>query len=925
MNNSKFTLYEILYEKANEWIKKEKGIKGSIVGNLIKYIEKKDKLRDAQIEAIKIYLWLKEKGKNSKLSSLIKDGTIFKDNINSIYYPGDENYLDLPSKRYINRYLQDSEIRNLYDFLNTDLPYNKYEEFVDNLFEDYEYPNYLFSLPMGAGKTFLIAAFIYIDLYMVEKTTDTQKYSRNFIVLAPSAKKTAILPALKTIKLFDPKWIIPEADANRLKRLLKFEVLDEIANADKLQNQNPNLVKIRRTTHEHLYANVFILNAEKVLPSSDISEEEFNKMSLGQQTRIKHAIQIKDELSKLQDMQIFLDEAHHTYFSDTNIKKLRQELNYINKEKNIKTCIGLSGTPYIKRNLFFNDKKITLNDIQDIVYFYPLTKAINNFLKTPTIKKVNGNTNLLIKMALNDFFENYDKTYKNGTVSKIAFYCSSIDNLNEEILPQIYQWYEENNRDKNEILKYYTNISKKYPIPQENLIHFLNLDNKTSKYRVILLVAVGTEGWDCKSLTSVVLPRQKTSKNFVLQTTCRCLREVDDSSKESALIYLDESNFETLDSELQANYHLSINDITGKQNEFKNSPVYEVKNNIGELKYKNIYEKYIENTKPFVKNEDYKDALKNYNFDTFKNKFPYSNQVGTTTITKNGLKESLTFNNIKDEDYNYRYIDFLYELESSSLGLISCSKLLDYEAELNEIYKEISTKENMSWIINHPSISTYDVCKDITSIFTNKVQCKKEFITDEVTINLLKWDTKSRPTIRLEKDKQDCIFPAHIYDLIKDDPNCYENNLKILEKYYKEDMNIPNKEKSLNYIPYKMDSSYELNLLENALKNMNNYNIEIYYNGYKNNSLESFRIITPYGKYTPDFILIKKNNLNIITKVLLIETKANPFETKAKESFIKEQFLKYNNNYSYIKIGDTKKNTSEYNKLVKCLEDFANS
>ena len=181
-------------------------------------------------------------------------------------------------------------------------------------------------------------------------------------------------------------------------------------------------------------------------------------------------------------------------------------------------------------------------------------------MKRPIIKKVNVNEDTLVKESLTDFFENYDLKYKNNSLSKIVFYCSNTTTLNENILPKVYEWYDENGRNKNEILKYYKSAAK-YPIPKENEIHFLNLDNPSSKFRVILLVAIGTEGWDCKSLTSVVLPRQKTSKNFVLQTTCRCLREMDDAKSEKGLIYLDESNYETLKKELKLNYHLNILEV----------------------------------------------------------------------------------------------------------------------------------------------------------------------------------------------------------------------------------------------------------------------------------------------------------------------------------------------------------------------------
>lgn len=920
--NNRFTLYYALSSMADEYIKNEKRINGSIVGNLIKNIERKGKLRDAQRLAIQIYLWLKEKGNNKKLSDLIKEGTIFNNSMPDLFYPSESLYLDKPVMRYLNRYFQDIKNKNKEDILGQNVSYDEYCKLIDDLFEDFDYPNYLFSLPMGAGKTFLMAIFIYIDLYMYEKTGD-DKYAKNFIIIAPSARKTAILPALKTIKLFNPRWILPKVDADRIKRKIKIEILDEIPNDDKLQNQNPNLAKISRTVNGHEYANVFILNAEKVIPNSNLSAEEIDNLSLSQQTKLKRADQIKDALSKLQNVEIFLDEAHHTYSSDTDTKKLRQQLDVINKNKNIKCCIGMSGTPYINRQIKFMNKNIKIQDIQDIVYFYPLTQAIGNFLKTPIIKEVDSNEELLISSALTDFFNNYDITYKNGTKSKIAFYCPSVKKLNEEILPIIFKWYEDNNRNKNEILRYYSKDAggKEYALPKENKTYFLNLDNPTSKFRVVLLVQIGTEGWDCKSLTSVVLPRQKTAKNFVLQTTCRCLREVNCARNEKALVYLDYSNYKTLDSELNTNYHLHISDINDKQADYKEYPVCEIKENLGDIKYKNIYDKYIE-INMSTSQQNIISLLKNYDFSKFKEMHPFTNQVGTTTIEENGLNQNITYASLDIKDYEYTFVDFIYELEQSSFGSISCSSLMKYKEQLKSIYEKIILPNNFSWIINHPSVSTYDVCKDISSIFASKVSCKKEVITEDVCISLLKWNMENKPLIKVTEDDKDKVYPENAYDDIENGIEHYEENQKELLRRYNDKMRIPNKEKSFNYLPYKMDSSYEFIFLQKILQNINNLDIEVYYNGYKNSDLNSLRIITPYGKYTPDFLLIKRNN-NIISKILLIETKGKPFETEAKEKFIKDKFLKFNKNYSYIKIGDIKNNINEYNKMVDLIEKFS--
>ena len=937
--SSNLTLYNLLNYESTLWIDNEKKDDSSVVGNLIKNIEKKGKFRVAQIEAIKIYLWLKEKGNSKKLSDIIKSNILFEKLDVDDNYPGDLLFRDNPVKRYLNRYFIDANVKNLNNLMNLNIEDKEYEMLLDNLFEDFNYPNYLFSLPMGAGKTYLIAAFIYIDLYMKIKVKSDKNYPKNFIILIPSARKNSILPSLSTIKNFNPEWIFNEFDARELKNILKFEILDEIPDSDKLQNQNPNLSKINKSLMSKDYGNIFIINAEKLI----LDDNRNNKKSVA--TKVKKANELKVAMAQIPNVEVFIDEAHHSYANENDRKKIRTVLDVINKNKNIICCIGMSGTPYVSRTVNFMNTTIKLEDIQDIVYYYPLDKAIENFLKYPDIKEIDANEKVLISTALDIFFNEYDITYKNNTKSKIAFYCSNIEILNKEVLPQIKEWYEKHNRNKNEIFKYYTaNNNPDYSLSKNAYQEFLSLDSPLSKYRVILLVAVGTEGWDCRSLTSVVLPRKinnSSSKNFVLQTTCRCLREVDNAKKEKALICLNTENYNILNNEINNNYHLSIKDINKKAN-FKDFPVCKIKSTIGTLEYYNIKEIYAQQT--IVERSDFKEFLLKYDFDNFKknNNNDYRNQIKSTTIKGNNLNDSATYIDLDYENYDFSFDDFLYLLEKTSYGIkindnqsVTCSWLMKYENELKKIYSVINNKENKKWIANHPrgKMILADIGKSITIGLCKKCVYKKEIIKENVEINLLDWNLDNYPTISVNEEDDKNIYPKNSYNDLANEStngNLYEENKQRLLMKFKYIDNTPNKEKSFNYIPYKMDSSYEFNFLEEVLKNLSDKNIEIYYNGYKNSDLESFRICTPYGLYTPDFLIIKRNDDTTIKKILIIETKGTPYETPLKEEFIKNIFLPENNKnfdykkFDYKRIGNIQKDVSAYNEIIKILNDFNN-
>lgn len=632
-------------------------------------------------------------------------------------------------------------------------------------------------------------------------------------------------------------------------------------------------------------------------------------------TKIERAKNIKESLARLQNVGLFLDEAHHTYEKDKNVVKLRKQISIINKYNHLLYCIGVSGTPYCTRNVSFNRKKIELEDIQDVVYYYPLTKGIGKFLKMPDIRKIDGDRDFLIQKACDDFFNEFDFTYNNGSKSKIAFYCPSIASLNEEILPLINNWYDKHNRDKSEILLYYSE-DKEYPLPRENKGHFLNLDNPTSKYRVILLVAIGTEGWDCKSLTSVCLPRQKNEKNFVLQTTCRCLREVANAKTEKALIYLDSSNYEILDSELAANYHLSISDLTKDTRVYKEYPIIKRIDNIGKLKYKNISYFQIE-TK--LNSTDILTELKGISVKKFKETYPYENRIAHTKITEKGIKASENYVDIEDVSCDYSYMDFIYDIEAASWGATKCSNIVFYEREIKRIYQELVS--NFTWFLYHPTESLYSVAKEVAKCFSSRYKYETQTISEDVEINLLDWDMESNPRISVEKAKDSLTLPEDMFDMIEGTEESYDDDVSLIKLMYKR-LTIANKEKSFNYYPYRTDSSYESNFLKEILARIGSMKVELYYNGTKEEHLQSFRIKTPYGMYTPDFLCIRRNEKEEICKIMLIEIKGKPYETEAKETFVKNVFIPENPDYEYIRVGDVKNDATELNQIMDRLKSF---
>mgnify|MGYP002682296533 CR=1 FL=1 len=111
------------------------------------------------------------------------------------------------------------------------------------------------------------------------------------------------------------------------------------------------------------------------------------------------------------------------------------------------------------------------------------------------------------------------------------------------------------------ILKFHQG-NRTHPIGKEAAAEFALLDDPASRKQIILLVQIGKEGWDCRSLTGVILSQKgDCPKNMVLQTSCRCLRQVDKDTDETALILLNETNAKVLDKQLGEEQNTSIKEL----------------------------------------------------------------------------------------------------------------------------------------------------------------------------------------------------------------------------------------------------------------------------------------------------------------------------------------------------------------------------
>lgn len=901
-------IYETLKSLKNLWLYSNE----CAIKDLVIYMREKNALRDTQIEAIEIYLYLKIKGENKPLWRLFCEGFFI-------------DYADLnTAERYFHEKQEIVKLA-LYNFAKQQLPAlakmideNKvedYEAIVKKMFYDVNYSDYLLSLPMGAGKTYLMASFIYLDLYFALLEPENKSFAHNFLILIPSGLKNSIAPSLRSIAHFDGSWILPKIQADKIKKLLNFDILDvpKTAKKSNLAN-NPNAAKVNSIL-PNPFGQIFIVNAEKVILDSKASgffeAEEIIENEL------------KQKLALIPKLSIFIDEVHHAASDDI---KLRQVVSWWNAQGNITTVLGFSGTPYLKssekividENLFFK-----FSTIMNTVYYYPLISAIQKFLKIPTVKSANLEKIAILSEAIVDFQNLYKtKVYEDGCIAKCAIYCSSIADLEELVYPHLISKL---NIDKDEILKFHQG-NKEYKLPQSSEMEFRSLDTPQSKKRYILLVQVGKEGWDCRSLTGVVLSGSSDSpKNMVLQTSCRCLREADKNNN-TALIWLNNANAKILNEQLKKEQNSSIEEINALSREDKDTYLQRISRvehlKIPPIDFYQLRIKYTtidveETANTQQKLNTIMEKIETYVTKVFIHSGEFANIDENLTVKETMFDQKLSFE------------DFLFAFSKKSFIHISLNELRVYEKELLNIYTKITQNSFFNSLVDMEKLSN-----DIALSFSIKR-----------TFNSISETIKQEATILIAQNLKDIAYNAKLYpspigisQILEADKNPYfidafethkkQRSIELIgEGKITEAMSVLGenlefatkyKENSFHYLPYNFkQSSFEKEILERSfgLESFKKHHCEIYYNGER--GLSEF-VIECYkktqtshsyiGRYTTDFLILKRDSKNTISKVLILETKGEGFANdelfKAKAEFVNGEFIKANNEaFGYKRFG----------------------
>lgn len=894
--------------------------------DLTNYMVQQGHLRDAQIEAIKTYLYLKIACNCQPLKKLFCQGSFNTLDLNELEISkGTRVFLKSnPAAAALLEYalLTNEAGEQVSPKLEQQIKKNPegidYEQVFTDAFYGVSYTDYLFSLPMGAGKTYLMAAFIYLDLYFASQEPNNPAFAHNFIVFAPSGLKSSVVPSLKTIQKFDPSWVIPEPAASALKRQISFEVLDQGKTANKSnKTKNPNVQKI--ANHQplsELFGLVAVTNAEKVI--LDRIQENKGQLSFFEESddeKDRQANELRNLIGKLPGLAVFIDEVHHAVSDEI---KLRAVVNRWAENDTVNSVVGFSGTPYLEKaeKISVADKlSVATAEITNIVYYYPLIAGVGNFLKRPVVKISDAaDSSVIIEAGVREFLDSYkDKVYAGGLVAKLGIYCGTIEKLEEVVYPLVSRTITEYGLSADVILKFHKG-NKQYPQPTDSQLQFDTLDSSISRVRIILLVQIGKEGWDCRSLTGIILSQEgDCPKNMVLQTSCRCLRQVEKGVPETALIYLNDSNAEKLNAQLQQQHRISLREFQEVGSDSKVLKRYDRTKylKLPKIDFYQLRVNYV--TQQLEAADPVRDIP---NADT-------GAKLAQAIVKTTDLTMETQTIQVDDEERGTvpaTFSAWLMGIVKGSFGTLTMSQLKPYEDDLQVLFNAITYDRDGSQYYS----SKFD--RRVVEANVRKAFCdRRSFTTTEELIpqessllNIANFTATVLTTTPEDYYPKQDLVERIIQDdkgKLKVDANTQKlmelaeatGNTAILEMLRKQSSSHPQKNRSFHYLPYRTDSSFEQTFLDQVLTmaEVENMDLEVYYNG--DRAMTEFKIKCYkgdagawryVGMYTPDFLIVKRKD-GKIHKAIIVETKgaiyANDPTFKDKRSFMEREFTRQNN------------------------------
>lgn len=658
-------------------------------------------LRVPQFEALELYVFIKEFLDNRQMLEIFTDWKDKKgDFADASYYSVDKHgaqdmFAEVSAKQ-------------------TELLFKQMKQYLE------DYPNYIFALTMGLGKTILMATCIFYEFLLANKYQKDPRYCHNALVFAPD--KT-VLQSLKEIQTFDKSNVVPPEYVRVLDSNLTFYFLDDTnTSLNALENSDFNII---------------ISNTQKIIVKHKNKEDSaatklFNQPSLLADLYDDDELKGSDEnlilnqrfekLCRLEQIGVYVDEAHHLFgkdldkaLHDKKETSLRTTINMLaealkKKGSSVVACYNFTGTPYVNNQV-----------LPEVVYACGLRESINRgYLKEANAKGFeNVKNEEFLRAAITEFLDTHKNNRYEGLLPKMAIFAADIDEIKDVVKPTVEKILSEKGIPLSKIL---INVGDSSLTKDIDILDFNNLDKvgtEGAEKQFIILCEKGREGWNCRSLFSVALFRNSFSTVFVLQSTMRCLRQITDV-QQTAQIFLSKDNLDILDSELQKNFNMSIKDL-GNSNK-KEKKLYQVRvlPPPRKIKVKQIHHEYSMTENKDVKALDF--GLADYDYSKYQ----------STIYEKRGIANDTTVKQRNADEIREQteYSKFTLVGELARYLNISCLKL---ESLLT------SSKDGIELILEKANLYN-DIIYDILvpKIFDALYNINVKVITEDKEMILLK-------------------------------------------------------------------------------------------------------------------------------------------------------------------------------------------
>lgn len=708
------------------------------------------------------------------------------------------------------------------------------------------YPNYIFALTMGTGKTILMATCIFYDFLAGNKKGNDERFIQNALVFAPD--KT-VLQSLREIESFDHSKVVP-AEYMPIVSEFKFHYLEDAGvSLNTLDGSKFNIIVsnsqkiiLKRDNKGKSSTDKLFSSGKEMYQGLDGVSSEMAEM-LGLDPETMNAApedeadlvtnQRFEKLKRLPQLGIFVDEAHHAFgdklAKDMGVKKAKNSLrttidelaiNLKHAGTSVVGCYNYTGTPYVGKDV-----------LPEVVYAYSLKKAIdNNYLKQVKLKGYsNTRHEEFLEIAIEEFLESTKDLRPENMLPKMAIFGTTVDEITTEVRPAVEKILAEHGISSESIL---VNVGDTKVTTDDDIREFNRLDTPQSEKQFILLVNKGREGWNCRSLFSVALYREPKSKVFVLQATMRCLRAIG-GIQHTGHVFLTNENMALLDKELQANFRISAEEMSdvGSKNE-----TYKVRVEQPQIK---IPIKRVRRNFKLVENKELKDgfSLGLDELDLAKYRLIVQEQTGLITPEDMGANVR-TNTDLSDRRQQRTFSKLMLVSEIArylNKPCLAIEKILDATKE---------TTDGIVSLVNQFNEVLYD--EVIPRLFKEMYEIESENITEEFEVELV----KEPPT----------------------DPGYYQvtaSNDKVVRKA--DSAAAENKHKTFHLDTYCFDSNPERQFFWDMLKDKKVENI--WFTGMLTHGQSDFVIhyvdseTQRVRSYYPDFLIKKQDGSYVMVEV----------------------------------------------------------